>query len=216
MQVQLLDERNVGLGTGSIVQCQPYEAVCNQELGDHHVGVVVEEVTVQGHGLQKHNLVRWPISQMVTAEGNKLCPSSPQQSSTGQDSSFCDINMRSSEMSTASRKRKYSSTIRVAGAKKACVDKAAREDIQRIAMIDCCEKRCCQHADRDAIQDARSRFWQLTWKERVQHVYGILSQSIDLQVDHEESKWGLVFDRHFVCPRAWYNIYGISRATFFR
>jgi hypothetical protein len=203
LPVQLLDSSKNIVGTGSIVQCQPYEAVCNEELDYDHVGVVVEDGS-----LGTCSLLRWPISKLQTLDGQRLALAS--SSSFEEDTSMF---MTSEE--TGPHKRKYSSTVRVPKPKKPCLDKVDKDSIPHVALVECCGKHCCQHANRDAIYEARATFRQLSWSERVQTVYGILSQSIDLQ-EVDESRWGLVFDRQIVCPKAWYTIYGISRSTFFR
>ena len=87
-------------------------------------------------------------------------------------------------------------------------------DVQKVAMIDCCNRNCCQMADRGKIMETRLEFWGQGYSQRSTYIY----DSISMAYTKKSEKDTLLFVHSgmYVCSMAWYTIHGITKTTFYR
>ena len=86
--------------------------------------------------------------------------------------------------------------------------------IHKVATIDCCEKRCCQIADRFKIMQARADFWGQSYTSRCTFVLDCMSMAY--RQDQGYECFEFTFDGKKVCDKAWYTLHGIGKSTFYR
>ena len=89
------------------------------------------------------------------------------------------------------------------------------ESIQRVSSIDCCARKCCQLVDRDVLMQIRQDFWGQSQESRANYVYDVLSTAW-----HRDSSQKIKYEYRLngviVCCKAWYEIHGIPKTSFYR
>lgn len=187
----------VAEGLATVVD--PRDAVANQELGWDDIGVaILEVVDTEENSLTIGSIVRWKLRHLVFENVKDS-----QSNTTTTD-----------DRTSLHGKRKYTFLKR---SQRDLSNKPKRQkmamEVRMVSTVACCKRRCCQHADWDAIEEERARYKTLSWKAARNFVYEALRSSIDAS---EHQVGGMVFHRGLVCMKAWRIIYGVPRTTFYR
>ena len=98
-----------------------------------------------------------------------------------QDVSFDQLlnNQVSENEAQTSKKRRYSFITRKPKLKDppTSLFKMSMESVQQVSSIDCCETRCCRHADQDMLMTIRKNFWGSSLEARTNFVYAMFSMA---------------------------------------
>ena len=209
---------------GIILYVFPFECVNFQQLGDDSVGVAIEsangvEIMPQ---LDSITLVKWPIKQVMMLDGSPLQRYVPLDNMHARHDNVSneenDAHVTSEvNVAPASKKRRYTFINRAPKQRSQPTSNfyVSWESIQRVSCIDCCAKKCCQVIDRNVLLGIRQDFWGQSQESRTNYVYDVLSTTwhCDLasKVRYEFRLYGMI-----VCCRAWYEIHGIPKTSFYR
>ena len=91
------------------------------------------------------------------------------------------------------------------------------DSISHVATIDCCEEKCCQLADREALHQLQKYFWGLELEEYTNYVYDVFESSCCIDVvGTRRYTYTFVSNGKAICGRAWYEIHGIPKNSFYR
>ncbi len=214
------------LGNGVILLALPYEVINFDLLGEEDVGVVVDKSynnesagTCTTDDLDCINLVRWPIKRLTFEDGTPLIHEESTKPSTLKDATMVDEcdEFIAGHKSIFVRKRTYCMVNRKPRvlALKASNLRTSMESIAQVATVDCCEDKCCQLADREAICQLRKYFWGLHLEERTNYIYDVFETSFRIDTMGTR-KYTFNFNAKDICGRAWYKIHGIPKTSFYR
>ena len=251
-RVYLWDEDGMQkLGEGVILLVHPYEAINFTELGESHLGIILEKSlhttsNPSGHhmDLPHLSLMPWPIKQLTFQNGESLksfvhnvdaCKGDEegvhdllvQEDSDnsfypGSDVDDIDNRLSDDELQNAitqtsdSGKRKYVRRVRVIKTNQnpAYSKRCTLSDVQKVSMVDCCNKKCCQMADRQKIMETRLDFWGQGYSQRSTYIYDSISMAFTK--DSEKDTLDFLHNGMHICSMAWYTIHGVSKMTFYR
>ena len=208
---------------GTILYVFPHDYVNFQELGHDCVGVGIEMENASIHDVVEVGsitLLKWPIKQTTMLDGSPLQCFVPID---GMHARYEDVSndenvgnkLNGNNAVHLPRKRRYTFINRTQKSRvtPASTFYLSNESIQRVSCIDCCAKKCCQFADRDMLTRLRQEFWGESQKSRTNYVYDVLS--ICYQKD-EKSRYQFKLNGSIVCCRAWYELHGIPKTSFYR
>ena len=153
-KVQLWNEsRTHVMAEGVVMYVYPFDSVNFKELGEDNIGIGIEtsyggEPNLSINDVCSINLVSWPIKRVTTMDGKSLL----QYEDLSVTYELHDISIQQPDffVEPISKKRKYFFVNRkpkmsIKPSKK--VKQVSLTSIQLVATIDCCAKRCCQHAN---------------------------------------------------------------------
>ena len=245
------ENRTQKLGEGVVLLVHPYEAINFTELGESHLGVILEkplhtqpDSSPNYLDLPHLSLIPWPIKHLTLENGESLKSSDDSvaiydgieeildklvnqensdishlslEDTYESDSSLSDVEVQNvNTQDFSSGKRKYVRRVRVIKTNQnpAYSKRCTASDVQKVAMIDCCNRNCCQMADRGKIMETRLEFWGQGYSQRSTYIY----DSISMAYTKKSEKDTLLFVHNgmYVCSMAWYTIHGISKTTFYR
>ena len=208
---------------GTILYVFPNDYVNFQELGLDCVGVAIERANASNDyvvEIGSLNLVmKWPIKQITLLDGSPLQRFVPLDGLHSRCADVpCEDNVQKDHSGNAiqpSRKRRYTFINRMQKdrAPPASSIYLSIESVQRVSCIDCCARKCCQFADRDMVMRLRQEFWGESQKTRTNYVYDVLS--ICYQKD-QKMRYQFKINGVVVCCRAWYELHGIPKTSFYR
>ena len=225
-----------------ILLVYPHEAINFTELGESHLGVILEialhstrDASFFQNDLPHLNLIPWPINQLTFENGDSLKPTNIDVDTCINDEeldnglslqeifdSANEIISSDDELQNAitqgvcSQKRKYVRRVRSAKTNQdpAYSKRCTISDVQKVAMIDCCSKKCCQMADRAKIMETRLEFWGQGYSQRSNYLYDSINMAF--RKDSQKDMLQFVHNGMYVCTVAWYSIHGVSKTTFYR
>ena len=199
----------------------PFDPVNFNELGEDNIGIGLEtsydgDTNVFLDNVCSITLVSWPIKQVTTMDGKLL-----QQY---EDLHALDELQGTYEQSTLlvdpiSKKQKYCFVNRkpkVSTRPSKKVNQVSLSAVQLVSVIDCCAKRCCQYANRDKVVALRNEFWGQTLQKRTNYVYDTMLTAWRENTTTAKSCYVFSFNGTEVCTRAWYEIHGIPKTSFYR
>ena len=88
-------------------------------------------------------------------------------------------------------------------------------DVQQLALIDCCKLKCCQAAKCTTILELRMEFWNMTLENQMAYIFNAFGNSIRTNTNGVVS-YLFGFCGKDICYRAWYELHGISKTSFYR
>ena len=86
--------------------------------------------------------------------------------------------------------------------------------VQKVAIVDFCNKKCCQMGDRGKIMDTRLELWGQDYSQRSTYIYDNIS--ISFRKNPKNDTFEFVHNGMYVCSMAWYTIHDVSKTTFYR
>ena len=178
-----------------------------QQLGEECVGVALEHMdgmTINNDvssNVDSIHLVKWPIKQITTLD--KL-PLQRYAAFDGGDIDGHNTNKVPLAMVKAtpnSKKQSYTFINRKKKVREPLLSNSyiSMESVQRISMIDCCKKKCCQFADRDIVMSVRQDYWGQHQEMRANYIYETLSTSWYKESKTHKLKYEFKLNRILVC-----------------
>ena len=130
------------------------------------------------------NLVRWPIKNLTFEDGTPLLIEISTNACTFEDGHMDAIDDPSHEFVAGEKsifiqKRTYcmvNRKPRVLAPKDSNI-RTSMDSISHVATIDCCQDKCCQIANREAIHQLRKYLWGLDLEDHTNYVYDMLESS---------------------------------------
>lgn len=159
------------MGEGIIFYMMPFDAIQFGVLGEECVGVGVEKMNdvgsiTLGKDVDSITLLRWPIDQLTTHDKKSLLSFCKDQSGERKDN--MDHGLYSNVV-PLSKKHRYHMLNRIPKQKKIHASNArmAIESVKLVSTIYCCNKKCYQIANRDALLSLRREFWGQCLEDRI-------------------------------------------------
>ncbi|KAL3675182.1 hypothetical protein R1sor_025130 [Riccia sorocarpa] len=158
-------------------------------------------------------LCRWPINYLRVRENGRVLGDLYVRYAEA------DLIIYSSPKVSLTRKRVYNSTKRkllsqeekdVKAGEKRCQTKCADEDIRKSMVMDCCKDCCGTKWTVDDIKDVRKDIFGVSFDKKLDLLY----QKINASCGRPDGML-LFTSGRFVCPRAFWQLHGISRSSFY-
>ncbi|KAL3702443.1 hypothetical protein R1sor_020465 [Riccia sorocarpa] len=218
-----------GVGTaiianGKILYSEPKTNIAETLLGEEYAGVVVftAEVDVDGSLLSSQlpnfvsgqaHLCRWPINYLRVRENGRVLGDLYVRYAEA------DLIIYSPPKVSLTHKRVYNSTKRkllsqeekdVKAGEKRCQTRCADEDIRKSMVMDCCKDCCGTRWTVDDIKEVRKDIFGVNFDKKLDLLY----QKINASCGRPDGM--MLFTRgRFVCPRAFWQLHGISRSSYY-
>lgn len=168
----------------------PYDIVNFQELGENHIGVIVED-SVSDSVKSSNNMLSisvptlqtWPLHLVTFEDGSTLQPlvyeacTNTMLGDCGKQDGSSSASMN---VEPLLKKRKYQMVNRKPRKETQCMmnKKCTFGNVQQLALIDCCKLKCCQTAERTTILELRMEFWNMTLENRMAYIFNAFGNSI--------------------------------------
>lgn len=194
-------------GRGRISSCLPDEICDDKVLGDDEVGVLITATNNRGDEDQIMAIVRWPLAQA------KLAGSSLTLANIIEFLSAHCIS-ESEDEDEGVKKAPYKAVRRVLKDLKKTSryeEKTTAASISKVCGMDCCSERCSQHFDVTLTRKIRTRFYLMSFNSRRECGYALQGQ---LHKRDGMRKRYVTLEGKEVCETAWWQIHGLSRATY--
>ena len=171
---------------GFVLYVFPDNCVNFEQLGEDCIGVALkhmERITTKNdvsNYVDTIHLVKWPIKQTTTLD--KL----PLQRYVAFDGVDIDDDQDTIEAplivvkaAPTSKKRSYTFINRKPLAREPLLSNSyiSVESVQRVSLIDCCKKSCCQFANCDMVMIVHQDYWGQSQETRTNCIYDTLSTS---------------------------------------
>ena len=206
MDCHLLHKDGSHFGFGRITSCLPDEVCDDKLLGDDDVGVLITRTAAGDRG-PIMGILRWPLRQ-AKLSGSCLTLASIIE--------YCSANCisESEDDEEGIRKAPYRAVRRILneGRKTSRYEvKTTHASMSQVCSMDCCPLRCSQHFSLVLTKKIRTRFYLSSFDARRECGYTLQGQ---LHKREGMRKKYVTLEGQEVCETAWWQIHGISRATY--
>lgn len=139
---------------------------------------------------------------LVQEDSDSSCPRLGDTNEIDNTSSDDDL-QNAITQGLCSTKRRYVRRVRTVKTNQnpAYSKRCTMNDVQKVAMIDCCNKKCCQMADRAKIMETRLEFWGQGYSQRSTYLYDSISMAF--RKDSQKDTLEFVHNGMYVCSMAW-------------